>query len=42
MVSVFQHLMRMLAHETLHHGQWILYARLLEKKLPPGWKAWGV
>jgi uncharacterized damage-inducible protein DinB len=41
MASVFQHLMRMLAHETLHHGQWILYARLLEKKLP-GWKAWGV
>jgi uncharacterized damage-inducible protein DinB len=42
MISVFQHLMRMLAHETLHHGQWILYARLLEKKLPHGWKAWGV
>jgi hypothetical protein len=42
MTSIFQHLMRMLAHETLHHGQWILYARLLEKKLPPGWKAWGV
>jgi len=31
--------MRMLAHETLHHGQWILYARLMEKTLPPGWKA---
>jgi uncharacterized damage-inducible protein DinB len=41
-VAVFQHLMRMLAHETLHHGQWILYARLLEKSLPSGWKAWGV
>jgi uncharacterized damage-inducible protein DinB len=39
MISVFQHLMRMLAHETLHHGQWILYARLMEKSLPPGWKA---
>jgi uncharacterized damage-inducible protein DinB len=34
--------MRMLAHETLHHGQLILYARLLGKTLPPGWKAWGV
>ena len=42
MVSVFQHLMRMLAHETLHHGQWIVYARLMGKQLPPGWKAWGV
>jgi uncharacterized damage-inducible protein DinB len=39
MISVVQHLMRMLAHETLHHGQWILYARLMEKSLPPGWKA---
>jgi len=34
--------MRMLAHEILHHGQWILYARLLKKQFPPGWKAWGV
>jgi len=42
MVSVFQHLMRMLAHEILHHGQWIIYARLMGKQLPPGWKAWGV
>jgi len=42
MVSVFQHLMRMLAHEILHHGQWILYTRLMGKQLPPGWKAWGV
>jgi uncharacterized damage-inducible protein DinB len=41
-VNVFQHLMRMLSHETLHHGQWIFYARLMEKKMPPGWKAWGV
>jgi uncharacterized damage-inducible protein DinB len=41
-VGAFQHLMRMLGHEILHHGQWILYARLMEKKLPPGWKAWGI
>ena len=41
-VSVFHHLMRMLAHETLHHGQWILYARLIRKSLPQGWKAWAV
>ena len=42
MASVFQHLMRMLAHEILHQGQWIIYARLLGKQLPAGWKAWGV
>jgi uncharacterized damage-inducible protein DinB len=41
-VGVFQHLMRMLGHEILHHGQWIIYARLIGKTLPPGWKAWGV
>jgi uncharacterized damage-inducible protein DinB len=41
-VNVFQHLMWMVSHETLHHGQWIVYARLMEKKMPPGWKAWGV
>ena len=41
-VGIFQHLMRMQSHETLHHGQWILYARLMELKMPPSWKAWGV
>lgn len=41
-VSLFQHLMRMASHEILHHGQWILYARLMGKRLPPSWKAWGV
>ena len=41
-VGIFQHLMRMASHEVLHHGQWILYARLLEKKLPVSWQAWGV
>lgn len=41
-IGVFQHLMRMASHEILHHGQWILYARLMELKLPPSWKAWGV
>jgi len=42
MASVFQHLMRMLAHEILHQGQWIIYARLMGIQLPLGWKAWGV
>jgi hypothetical protein len=41
-IGVFQHLMRMASHEILHHGEWILYARLMELKLPPSWKAWGV
>lgn len=37
--SVFQHLLRMLGHEILHQGQWILYTRLLKKSLPSSWKA---
>jgi uncharacterized damage-inducible protein DinB len=41
-VNVLQHLMGLVAHETLHHGQWIVYARLLGKKTPSGWNAWGV
>jgi uncharacterized damage-inducible protein DinB len=41
-VGVFQHLLRMHAHEILHHGQWILYTRLMGKMMPPSWKAWGV
>jgi uncharacterized damage-inducible protein DinB len=41
-VSVFQHLMRMVGHESLHHGQWVLYARLTRKNLPPGWKVLGI
>jgi uncharacterized damage-inducible protein DinB len=41
-ISVFHHLMRMLAHETLHHGQWILYACLKGKQMPAGWKVLGV
>jgi uncharacterized damage-inducible protein DinB len=41
-VGVFQHLMRMASHEILHHGQWILYARLIGKEMPPSWNEWGV
>jgi uncharacterized damage-inducible protein DinB len=41
-VGVFRHLVRMASHEILHHGQWILYARLIGKEMPPSWKAWGV
>jgi hypothetical protein len=41
-VTVLQHLLWMVAHETLGHRQWIVYTRLMGKKLPPSWKAWGI
>ena len=36
------HLERLLAHETLHHGQWIVYLRLMGGSFPTSWAAWGL
>lgn len=41
-VNIFEHMMRMVTHETLHHGQWIVYMRLMSKPFPDSWIAWGV
>lgn len=41
-VNVFEHMMRMESHETLHHGQWIVYMRLMNKTFPESWIAWGL
>ena len=41
-LSVFEHLMRMLSHETLHHGQLIVYCKLLGKPFPKSWIIWGL
>jgi uncharacterized damage-inducible protein DinB len=35
------HLARLLSHETLHHGQFIVYSRHTGVKLPKCWDAWG-
>ncbi len=40
--TVFEHLLRLVQHETLHHGEWIVYLRLLNKPFPSSWQAWGV
>jgi uncharacterized damage-inducible protein DinB len=37
-----KHLLCLADHELLHHGQWILYARILGQKMPSSWKVWGV
>jgi len=38
-LTLLQHLMRLLQHETLHHGMWAFYARIADLPLPPSWKA---
>ncbi len=40
--KVLEHLLRLVNHETLHHGEWIVYLRLLGKDCPESWRAWGV
>lgn len=40
--SLHVHMLRLVAHETLHHGQIIVYMRALQKEFPRGWEAWGL
>jgi uncharacterized damage-inducible protein DinB len=40
--SVGEHLMCLADHELLHHGQWIVYRRLLGGAFPKSWDQWGV
>jgi uncharacterized damage-inducible protein DinB len=41
-ISLAEHLERLVAHETLHHGQWIVYVRLMGRSFPLSWAAWGL
>ncbi len=36
-----RHINALVLHETLHHGQLILYARASGLKLPRSWDVWG-
>ena len=41
--QVWEHLSRMISHEYLHHGQWVVYMRLLGRPFPQSWNwAWGL
>jgi len=40
--DVYEHLMRLVRHEVLHHGEWIVYIRLMRKDFPESWEAYGV
>ena len=41
-VSVLRHLMRLLQHETLHHGILAFYAKIADLPLPHSWRAWAL
>ena len=36
------HLVRLISHETLHHGQLILYWHALGRDFPKSWESWGL
>lgn len=38
-LSLLRHLIRLLQHETLHHGMWAIYAKVADLPLPPSWRA---
>lgn len=38
-LSLLGHLIRLLQHETLHHGMWTIYANVADLPLPPSWRA---
>ncbi|MGH2435635.1 MAG: DinB family protein [bacterium] len=37
-ITVLQLLMRLLQHETLHHGMWAIYAKVVDLPLPESWR----
>ena len=41
-LGLLEHLNNMLEHEILHHGQLIVYFRIMNKKFPESWSAWGI
>lgn len=40
--DVAGHLQRLVEHEILHHGEWIVYVRLLGRGFPASWQLWGL
>ncbi len=41
-IDLFDHLTRLVNHETLHHGEFVAYMGQLGKPFPPSWKALGL
>lgn len=40
--SLAQHLLYLVDHEILHHGQWVVYRKELGGGFPKSWSAWGL
>jgi len=40
--SLAQHFLYLADHEVLHHGQWIVYKKLLGGTFPKSWSVWGL
>lgn len=40
-ISLRQHFHRMLEHEMLHHGEWVVFMKVLGKSFPKSWSVWG-
>jgi uncharacterized damage-inducible protein DinB len=38
-LSLLRHLIRLIQHETLHHGMWAIYASVADLPLPASWHA---
>jgi len=42
-LTLLQHLIALVQHETLHHGMWAFYAKIADLPLPESWqKSWGL
>jgi uncharacterized damage-inducible protein DinB len=41
-IDLYEHLRRILCHEVLHHGQWIVYIKMSGKTFPSSWSTWGL
>jgi uncharacterized damage-inducible protein DinB len=41
-VSLDQHIQRLIEHEVLHHGQFVVCLKLLKKDFPGSWAVWGL
>lgn len=41
-VAAGEHLMRMVEHELLHQGMFVVAIQLLGKRYPESWRAWGL
>ncbi len=38
-LTPLRHLVRLLQHETLHHGMWAIYAKVADLPLPASWRS---